>query len=225
MKPLLLLLIALSLPGCAAMLNPPPRHDPAFAPARPEVIMPPPNNTGAIYQPGFDVRLFEDGRARRVGDTLTVQLVENSNATKNANTKINKTANLSASAPVLMGMDLASVLGNSTMASLEASNAFDGKGSSNQSNALNGNITVTVIEVLPNGNLRVQGEKRLGLNQGNEYIKLSGIVRPIDIDTNNSVDSTRIADATMIYNGDGAIADGNRMGWLQRFFTSLLFPF
>lgn len=187
--------------------------------------MPPPNNSGAIYQPGFDFRLFEDGRARRVGDTLTVQLVENSNATKNANTKVDKTASLSANAPVLMGMDLASVLGNSTMVSLEASNAFDGKGSSNQSNALNGSITVTVIEVLPNGNLRVQGEKRLGLNQGNEYIKLSGIVRPIDIDTNNSVDSTRIADATMIYNGDGAIADGNRMGWLQRFFTSLLFPF
>lgn len=208
------------------MLNPPPSHDPAFAPARPEELMPPPNNSGSIYQPGFDVRLFEDGRARRVGDTLTVNLVENSNATKSADNKVNRTSSFSASAPVLMGMDMAKLMGGGNpMASLDATSAFNGKGSANQSNALNGNVTVTVVEVLPNGNLKVQGEKRLGLNQGNEYIKLSGIVRPIDIDTNNSVDSTRIADATMIYNGDGAIADGSRVGWLQRLFTSVLFPF
>jgi len=212
--------------GCSTVLNPPPRHDPAYAPARPEDMVPPPNNTGAIYQPGFDFRLFEDSRARRVGDTLTVRLVENSNATKNAGTKVDKTAALSVQAPVIMGVETAALLGgNNPMTSLESSSAFDGKGSSNQSNALSGNITVTVVEVLPNGNLKIQGEKRLGLNQGNEYIKLSGIVRPIDIDTNNSVDSTRIADATMVYNGDGAIADGNRMGWLLRLFTSVLFPF
>ena len=227
MKKLVLLLALLELNACTTLLNPPPRHDPAFAPARPEDMTAPQTNSGAIFQPGFDVRLFEDGKARRVGDTLTVKLVESSNATKSAATKVNRKADYSMDIPILMAQQLATAAagaGNSLTKLKDASN-FDGKGSSNQSNALKGNVTVTVVEVLPNGNLKVQGEKRLGLNQGNEYIKLSGIVRPIDIDTTNSVDSTRIADATMIYNGDGAMNDGNRMGWLQRFFTSVLFPF
>ena len=220
-----LLLFVLLLHGCSTMLNPPPRHDPAFAPARPEDMIAPMNNPGAIFQPGFDARLFEDGKARRVGDTLTVKLVENANATKSANTKMNRKAEYSMDAPIFMGQEIFNLAAGSSLAKIKEADNFDGKGSSNQSNALKGNITVTVIEVLPNGNLKVQGEKRIGLNQGNEYIKVAGIVRPIDIDTTNSVDSTRIADATLIYNGDGAIADGNRMGWLQRFFTSVLFPF
>jgi flagellar L-ring protein precursor FlgH len=225
MKYLVIFLTLLQLTGCAAILNPPPRRDPAYAPARPEDMTPPQNNIGAIFQPGYDMRLFEDARARRVGDTVTVRLVEKSNATKSADTKTSRTANTTIEAPVLMGQQAAQLLGYNLQNSLTSSHAFDGQGDSNQSNALQGNITVTVVEVLPNGNLRVQGEKRLGLNQGNEYIKLSGIIRPADIDTTNSVDSTRIADATMIYNGEGVVADANRMGWLQRFFTSVLFPF
>lgn len=225
MKYAFMLLVVLQLEGCSTMLNPPPRHDPAFAPARPEDMIAPQNNTGAIFQSGYDVRLFEDGRARRVGDTITVRLVENSNATKSAGTKVSRKADLSVEAPVLMGQQAAQLFGSNLSSTLKEANSFDGKGSSNQSNALKGSITVTVIEVLPNGNLKIQGEKRLGLNQGNEYIKVAGIVRPIDIDTTNGVDSTRIADATMIYNGDGSVTDGNRMGWLQRFFTSVLFPF
>jgi flagellar L-ring protein precursor FlgH len=124
-----------------------------------------------------------------------------------------------------MGQEAAEILGYNVSSSLESTHKFEGKGESNQSNLLTGNISVTVVEVLPNGNLRVRGEKRVGLNQGNEYIKLSGLVRPVDIDTTNSVDSTKVADATFIYNGEGVVADVNRMGWLQRFFTSILFPF
>ena len=82
-----------------------------------------------------------------------------------------------------------------------------------------------MIEVLANGYLVVRGEKRIGINQGNEYIRLSGIVRPIDIDEDNTVLSTRLADPTIVYVGDGAVAESNAMGWLARFFISSLFPF
>ncbi len=225
MKYAALFFILLILNGCAAILNPPPRRDPAYAPARPEDMTPPMHNPGAIFQSGFDIRLFEDHKARRVGDTLTIRLVERTNAQKDADTKADRSATTQVKAPLLMGQEAAEILGYNVATSLESTHKFEGKGESNQSNLLTGNISVTVVEVLPNGNLRVQGEKRVGLNQGNEYIKLSGLVRPVDIDTTNSVDSTKVADATFIYNGEGVVADVNRMGWLQRFFTSILFPF
>jgi flagellar L-ring protein precursor FlgH len=84
---------------------------------------------------------------------------------------------------------------------------------------------VTVADVLPNGNLVVRGEKRVGINQGNEYVKISGIVRPLDIAADNTIASTKVADATIIYNGDGQTASANKAGWLTRFFTSVLSPF
>ena len=219
------LALALLLTGCADLLHPPPRRDPAFAPARAEDPTPPLTNIGAIYQPGYEIRLFEDAKARRVGDVLTILLTEKTKAQKSADSSANRSGKTTVAAPMIMGMAAAQILGHDMQSSLEASNDFTGKGTSNQNNALTGSITVTVVEVLPNGNLRVQGEKRMGLNQGNEYIKLSGIVRPIDIDPANTVDSSKVADATMIYNGEGQIDDVNRMGWLQRFFTSILFPY
>ncbi|QSA98369.1 flagellar basal body L-ring protein FlgH [Methylococcus sp. EFPC2] len=220
-----LFLVATQWVGCASLLNPPPTRDPAYAPVRPVEMAQAPMNPGGIYQPGVDMRLFEDVKARRVGDLLTVQLVETTDAKKKADTSANRSATTSVKAPMLMGQEAAEILGYNVKTSLESEHDFEGKGDSNQSNALKGVISVTVVEVLPNGNLRVRGEKRVGLNQGNEYIKLSGIVRPADIDTNNTVLSTKVADATMIYNGEGVVADVNRMGWLQRFFTSFLFPF
>ena len=108
---------------------------------------------------------------------------------------------------------------------LQSSTDFSGEGDNEQSNALRGSVTVTVIEVLANGYLRVRGEKRIGTNGGNEYVKLSGIVRPEDVDTNNTVASTKVADATLVYVGDGQVADANVMGWLARFFISALVPF
>jgi len=218
-------LFACQLAGCASILNPPPNRDPAYSPARPEDMISPQQNLGGIYQSNNDLRLFEDVKARRVGDILTVRLVEKTDAQKDANTRADRTAVTKVKAPMLMGQEGAEILGYDVASSLEATNKFEGDGESNQSNALKGSIPVSVVEVLPNGYLRVQGEKRVGLNQGNEYIKLSGIVRPVDIDTNNAVESTKVADATMIYNGEGVIADANRMGWLQRLFTSVLFPF
>jgi len=122
-------------------------------------------------------------------------------------------------------LPLASNRGNNLGFSLESEHDFSGEGDSEQNNELTGNITVTVIEVLPNGYLVVRGEKRIGINQGNEYVKVSGIVRPADIDATNTVLSTRLADPTIVYVGDGAVADSNVMGWLGRFFISALMPF
>jgi flagellar L-ring protein precursor FlgH len=190
---------------------------------------------GAIYQSGHEVSWFEDIRARRVGDLLTVTLVENTAANKTAKSSASKDNNISIENPTILGstpqfdasglLPLASNRDNNLSFELNSANDFSGQGSSSQSNALSGNITVTVVEVLPNRNLYVRGEKRIGINQGNEYVRLSGIVRPQDITPQNTIESTRIADPTIVYVGEGMVADANTMGWLARFFNSVLFPF
>ncbi|MBL4709532.1 MAG: flagellar basal body L-ring protein FlgH, partial [Flavobacteriales bacterium] len=108
---------------------------------------------------------------------------------------------------------------------IDSENEFEGEGKSNQSNKLSGSISVTVSAVLPNGNLLVQGEKWIQINQGSEFIRLKGIVRPADISANNTVQSTQIADAKISYGGKGALADANVSGWMVRFFMSPLWPF
>jgi flagellar L-ring protein precursor FlgH len=98
--------------------------------------------------------------------------------------------------------------------------SFEGSAKSDQSNSLRGSISVTVAEVLPNGILRIRGEKWLKLNQGDEYIRLTGLVRPEDIGTDNTIPSSKVADARIAYGGTGEFDDANRMGWLSRFFNS-----
>ncbi|MEN8261109.1 MAG: flagellar basal body L-ring protein FlgH [Pseudomonadota bacterium] len=218
------LVFGFALSGCE-ILKSVPKHDPAFAPVEAADLRTPYQNTGSIYQAGYDMRLFEDHKAQRVGDVLTVRLVERMDASKDADMDISRDHTTEVKVPIILGQEGAEILGYDMQTSLKSANAFQGKGESNQSNTLRGDISVTVVEVLPNGNLKVRGEKRVTLNQGHEYIRLSGIVRPVDIDVSNTVLSTRVADATMMYTGDGAMADASRMGWLGRFFTSILFPF
>ena len=217
--------------GC----NSAPKRDPAYAPSRPIVPPPAPEGNGSIYQAGFQVSWFEDMRARRVGDMLTVKLAEKTDASKKATTDVSKSNSTSITNPTLLGttprLDLPGILPLTSTnnlglgTSLSSSTDFAGEGSSEQNNELTGDITVTVVEVLPNGNLIVRGEKRIGINQGNEYIKISGIVRPADIDATNTVVSTKLADPTLIYIGDGPVAYSNVMGWLAKFFISAIFPF
>ena len=107
---------------------------------------------------------------------------------------------------------------------IESQSAFDGEGDSAQSNTLDGDITVSVVGVLPNGNLVVQGEKWITINQGDEYIRLQGIVRPVDISTDNTVLSTKVGNAQIAYGGTGVLADTNRQGWLTRFFSTVIWP-
>ncbi len=228
---LIILLGVVLLAGC----NSPPKRDPAYAPIRPVVPPPSPLGNGAIYQAGYANAWFENVRARRVGDMLTIKLVEKTDATKKAATSVKKDNSNSVTNPTILGtspqfsvpgvLPLASTSNLNLGTSLESSHSFDGEGDSAQSNELTGDITVTVYEVLPNGYLLVRGEKRLGINQGNEYIKVSGIVRPADIDSDNTVLSTRLADPTLVYVGDGPVASANVMGWLAKFFISALMPF
>ncbi|MES9898678.1 MAG: flagellar basal body L-ring protein FlgH [Sedimenticola sp.] len=227
----LLALAAVALAGCNSV----PKRDPAYAPVRPVVAPPTPQGNGAIYQAGYEHSWFENTRARRVGDMLTIKLVEQTNASKKAATNVDKTNATTITNPTILGstpqfdtpsvLPLASNSNNTLGFSLASSNAFAGSGDSSQSNNLSGDLTVTVVELLANDYLVVRGEKRIGINQGNEYVKVSGIVRPADIDSTNTVLSTKLADPTFVYVGDGAVADSNSIGWLAKFFVSALFPF
>jgi flagellar L-ring protein precursor FlgH len=190
---------------------------------------------GAIYQTGNALILFEDIKARRIGDVLTVRLVERTDASKSAKTSSSRETEATLPNPTILGakpqfglpgfLPLANTDLNSFETNISAENQFSGRGDSSQRNSLFGDISVTVQDVLPNGNLVVRGEKRLNLNQGNEYVQIAGIVRPVDVTSDNSVISTKVADATIIYKGEGQIAESNTMAWLGRFFISAIFPF
>lgn len=226
MKPIILLSItALVLMGCDTL----PSRDPDFAPVQPADLRPPQQSNGGIYQAGYDMRLFEDHAARRVGDILTVIFDENTIAKKQANSKATKNSDVTVkgSAPAVFGIPTQDIMGSDLSTSMQYSvdRETEGKGDARQSNNLSGDISVTVVEVLPNGNLRVRGEKRVTMNDGSEYIRLAGIVRPIDINVANRVPSSRVADATIMYTGDGALADTNKPGWISRILSSPWFPF
>ncbi len=216
-----LLLLAV-LQGCA---GPQPLHDASFAPTMPATPVPSQDNNGAIYQPVNGMALFEDNKAHRVGDILTITLVEKTAASKAASTSATKDQTVDMSADSILGSTPSFRGKNPLEASISGKRDFSGDGASTQSNALTGNITVTIAQVLPNGNLLVRGEKVLTLNQGDEFIRVSGYVRPADIAPDNTVLSTKIASAEISYGGRGALADANEMGWLARFFNSGIWPF
>lgn len=196
-----------------------------FAPALPMVQQPVlQQHNGSIYMSSVPRPLFEDIKARQVGDLLTVILAEQTDASKSASTGITKSNTTDITAPDILGQT-PTLRGNPLSTGLESSSDFSGDADSSQSNKLQGSITVTVAEVLPNGNLRIQGEKWIAINQGDEYVRLRGIVRPVDIGPTNTVLSTQVADAKITYRGKGAAADSNAIGWLARFFISPLWPF
>jgi flagellar L-ring protein precursor FlgH len=210
------------LAGCMAM---PPREDGQWAPTppmQPQVAAAPAD--GAIYHDAQGMELFADPRAHRVGDILTIVLVESTQASKKASTSTSKKDTADVAAPTVMGKGL-SINGNPLSVGLDSERAFDGSGSSSQSNQLTGQITVTVAQRLSNGNLIVRGEKWLTINQGQELVRIAGIVRPQDIGPDNTVPSTRVADARISYTGRGTLADANSRGWLSRFFNSKWMPF
>ena len=207
--------------GCGAL----PTAEESYAPPPPQQPVYEPPTSGSIYRSGTDVRLFEDLKANRVGDILTVRLVENTNASKNSATSTSKTTEASLQNPTILGIPVTRDGTNLFEGSLSGEQTFDGAGASSQSNSLSGDITVTVVERYPNGNLRIRGEKWVTLNQGQEFIRLSGIVRPTDIEPDNSLASTRIADAQITYSSKGVMAAANKMGWVSRFFHSVLHPY
>ena len=191
-----------------------------MAPIQPIIAPSAAPSAGAIYAAGPGLNLYGDRRARDVGDLLTITLVENTTATTTASTAISKKSDIEMGTPTLFGAPV--TLGGKDIlgASAASDRDFSGKGNSAQSNRLQGSLTVTVIQRLPNGNLVVQGQKNLRLNQGDELVQIQGIVRAADIAADNTIASSKVADARIAYGGRGAVAQSNAMGWLGRFFNS-----
>jgi flagellar L-ring protein precursor FlgH len=193
-------------------------------PEIPDVPVPEANN-GAIYSAGHDVALFENSTARNVGDIVTIRLVEATNASKSSSTTTSKSTSIDLPGPTIAGRPV-TVNGTEILsASVGNETSFDGAGDSAQSNTLVGDITVAVVRRLANGNLVVRGQKWIGINQGKEYIKVEGVIRPIDIQPDNTIASNKVANAAIAYGGRGALADANKQSWLARFFNSPLLPF
>lgn len=182
---------------------------------------PPPPSNGSIFQTqtGY-APLYAGWSARRVGDPLTIVLVERTQASKSASSKLNSDGSFGITPPSTGPL----ALFKSSDASVGGNRGFDGKGTADQSNALSGQISVTVAQVYPNGTMLVQGQKRLTLNRGDEYITIKGVVRIADIASDNTILSTRVADAEISYTGKGDVARASRQGWLSRFF-SVISPF
>ncbi len=206
--------------GCAA-IAPPPVRPAAFDEAPPLARGAPRSGvSGGVFQSDGALSLTSDSRAFRVGDVVTVNLQETTQASKKAGTTFQKGSNV--------GVGTAGVLGKAfpkTAVDINADRGFAGDATSTQQNALTGAITVIVQEVLPNGLLRVAGEKTLTLNQGEEFVRLRGYLRAADIDADNQVSSLRIANARIAYAAQGTLADANSPGWLTRFFVGPLMPF
>ena len=173
--------------------------------------------TGSLYNAATFTGLASDRRARRVGDLLTIRLVERTQARKSASadsSRDGKTNITLPKAPPFSYVPDGLMSGGSTQ-------SFKGTGTAAQDNQLSGDITVTVARVLPGGVLAVAGEKRLTLNRGEEQVQLTGLVRIDDLGPDNSVPSTRVADARIRYSGSGQVADQSRQGWLARFFAKV----
>jgi flagellar L-ring protein precursor FlgH len=179
-------------------------------------------SNGAIFNVASARPLFEDRRARFVGDTLTINIAEKVQASKKSENKTTRSQAVDVSVPTIVGLPFKGAQGTTLAAS--DTNNFTGSGQNTSSNDFTGTITVTVIEVYPNGNLLVSGEKQIGLKEGEEFVRFSGVVNPNTITSANTVTSTQIADARIEYKANGFIDSAQVMGWLGRFFLSFM-PF
>lgn len=205
-----------ALAGCALV----PRQPIVQQPMTAVPPMPPQSQSpGSIYNPGYAGRpLFEDQRPRNIGDILTIVISENINATKSSGTGAGRNSATDFNVPTAGFMG--GIFGKAKL-SATGDNTFKATGGANASNTFNGTITVTVTNVLPNGNLVVSGEKQMLINQGNEFVRFSGVVNPNTISGLNSVYSTQVADAKIEYSAKGYINEAENMGWLQRFFLNV----
>ena len=219
-KILILASLAASLAGCVTTVPPTSVHQPMTA--RPEARNYVAPTNGAIYNIASARPLFEDRRARFVVDTITINIAEKTAASKNSENKAERSQSFDVATPSIIGLPFKGAQG--TALSATDSSKFDGKGQNTSANDFTSTITVTVIEVYPNGNLLVSGEKQIGLKEGEEFIRFSGVVNPNYITASNTVQSTQVADARIEYKANGFIDSAQVMGWLSRFFLTFL-PF
>lgn len=210
----------------ACVVSPPAMpNDPYYAPVMAPSNVPLVNTNGSLFRENTGLTLFSDRKAQRVGDIITVILSERTSSSKSSNIEITKDNEINSSlSNGLLGLG-PTYKGNPMDTDIESEREFAGEADADQSNQLQGNISVTVVDVFPNGTLAVRGEKWITLNRGDEYIRISGLVRPDDVSPENTVLSTRIANARITYSGEGDIANSQRMGWLSNFFNSPIWPF
>ncbi|HKC03510.1 MAG TPA: flagellar basal body L-ring protein FlgH [Sphingomicrobium sp.] len=214
-------LALLPLLGLAACIDGTPRPSPEFRPAFAEPVLPPAVPNGAIFQASNGYAPLTSGsRAAAVGDILTIDLAERTQAKKENSAAANRKGAVGLTPPAT---GILSKLKPSDI-NMSGDQSFTGGGQATQSNQLSGEISVTIAQVYPNGTMLVRGEKLVTLNRGDEYVRLAGLVRAQDISPDNRIPSTRVADARITYSGRGELARASRQGWLQRFF-SILSPF
>jgi len=220
----LLIFITIIQSGCV-MTPVPARAEPVYKPVWPQVMPAQPISASSLFVATRSLTLFDDRRARNVGDIITITLEESTRSSKSAETSIKKGTKNEILNPKVLGSIVSGTGADNIFSQLESGTEFDGEAESDQSNSLTGTLTAMVSKVLPNGLLLVQGEKWFQLNRGEEYVRVSGLVRPEDIGGDNTVSSQRLADARIAYSGTGALAQANEAGWLTRFFLGSVFPF
>lgn len=198
--------------------------DPDFAPVSAQSLQPPPSVNGSLFNVGYRSGFFTDQQARRVGDIITVIFDEQYRSKKSAQTKADKSSENKANAGNLLGtvpgfrnMDLGVDLKNERK--------FKGKGEADRSNSLTGQISVSVADILPNGILKIRGEKWLTISEGDEYIRITGMIRPQDITPDNTVVSSKVADARISFGGRGSLNNSTKQGWGDRIMNSPWWPF
>jgi len=199
-------------------------NDPDFAPILPESEETAMVPSGSLFKKHYVNNIYSDSKAHRIGDIISVILEENTQANKNAKTELKK-ENSSQLDPITgLGGTAVSLNGQTLQFGISQNSSFKGDAKADQGNSLSGNISVHVLRVLPNGNLMIRGEKWITLNNGDEYIRLTGIIRSKDINSNNTILSNKVANARIQYAGTGAFADTNEQGWLTKFFNSTWWP-
>lgn len=224
-KSLVITVVFLLASGCTAIENaqvlP---NDPDFAPILPDVQDEPMVPTGSLFKANYVNNIYSDSKAHSVGDIISVILSENTQSRKTAKTELKK-ENATELAPVVgLGGAPVTINGQSIQFSVDQKTKFKGDSKANQGNSLSGDISVHVLKVLSNGNLMIRGEKWITLNNGDEYIRLTGVIRSKDISSSNTILSSKVANARIQYAGTGTFADVNEQGWLVKFFNSKWWP-
>lgn len=219
------LILGITLAGCAstdkAEILP---NDPDFAPILPEEDEELIVSTGSLFKANYVNNIYSDSKAHRVGDIISVILSESTKANKSAKTEISKENEARLDPIIGLGGNPVTINGDTIQFGINQETEFTGDSKANQGNSLSGYISVHVLKVLSNGNLMIRGEKWMTLNNGDEYVRLTGIIRSKDISSNNTIMSNKVANARIQYAGTGTFADAQEQGWLTKFFNSSWWP-
>lgn len=219
------LILGITLAGCAstdkAEILP---NDPDFAPILPEEDEELIVSTGSLFKANYVNNIYSDSKAHRVGDIISVILSESTKANKSAKTEISKENEATLDPIIGLGGNPVTINGDTIQFGINQETEFTGDSKANQGNSLSGYISVHVLKVLSNGNLMIRGEKWMTLNNGDEYVRLTGIIRSKDISSNNTIMSNKVANARIQYAGTGTFADAQEQGWLTKFFNSSWWP-